>query len=170
MSNVNVKINGITYNGVPEVSIPKADSTGDATFYATDGDTVASGDVLAGKTYHGAGGSATGTMVNNGDTSGTIATKTGTVTVPAGYTSGGTVGIDSVEQAKIISGNIKAGATVLGVQGKSTVIDTELSADAAAAANISSGKKAFVNGNAITGTLTTPTISQDSSTKVLSIS
>jgi len=165
-----VRINGIVYADVPQVDIPKAEGTGDASFYLTEGDDVAANDVLAGKKYHGANGSGTGTMANNGDTSGSINTKAGTVSVPAGYTSGGTVGIDSAEQAKIISGNIKSGVNVLGVSGKSTVVDTEISADAASAATVLNGKKAFVNGAQVVGTMTAATVAQDSSTKVLSIS
>ena len=75
-------------------------------------------------------------MANNGATGGTISTKAGTVTIPAGYTTGGTASISSTEQAKIIATNIKSGVTILGVA----------------------------------GSLSTPTITQDSSTKVLSIS
>ena len=91
---------------------------------------------LKGKTAYGSSGSVSGSMANNGSTSGTISTKAGTVTIPAGYTSGGTVSISSTEQAKIIAANIKSGVTLLGVA----------------------------------GTLSLPSISQDSSTKVLTIS
>ena len=165
-----VRINGIVYADVPQVDIPKAEGSGDASFYLTEGDDVVASDILSGKKAHGASGAVTGTMANNGDVSGNISTKAGTVSVPAGYTSGGTVGIDSTEQAKIVSGNIKSGVSVLGVSGKSTVVDTEISADAASAATVLSGKKAFVNGAQVTGTMTAATVSQDSSTKVLSIS
>ena len=59
-----------------------------------------------------------GTMPNRGAVTGTIATKAGEYTVPAGYHNGsGKVGISSTEQAKIIAGNIKAGVTILGVEG-----------------------------------------------------
>lgn len=61
-----------------------------------------------------------GTMANNGAVGGDISTKAGTVTVPAGYTTGGTVGISSAEQAKILEGNIKAGVVILGVTGTYT--------------------------------------------------
>lgn len=165
-----VRINGVVYADVPQVEIPKSDNSGDAVFYLTDGDNVSAGDVLSGKTFHGESGAGTGSMPNNGSTSGDISTKAGTVTIPAGYTSGGTVGIDSSEQAKIVSGNIKAGITMLGVSGKNTVVDTEIASDAAAAGTIVSGKKAFVNGAEVTGSLTTVTVAQDSTTKVLSIS
>ena len=109
-------------------------------------------------------------MPNNGSVSGTISTVAGTVSVPAGYASGGVIEIAQAEQAKIVSGNIKSGVTMLGVSGKNSVVDTEISADAASAATILSGKKAFVNGSEITGTMTAATVSQDSTTKVLSIS
>ena len=165
----NVVINGVTYNSVPEVKIPK-DGGGTATFYDTSGATASAGDILTSKTAYGSGGSISGSMANNGSTSGTISTKAGTVSIPAGYTSGGTVSIDSTEQAKIISGNIKSGATILGVSGSSMVIDTTLNSGAAAAGNILSGYSAFVNGSKIDGSATVPTVSQDSSTHVLTIS
>ena len=64
--------------------------------------------------------------------------------------------------------NIKSGVTILGVSGSSTVVDTK---DATAAAGtIVSGKTAYVNGAKITGSLTTvAAVSQDSTTKVLTI-
>lgn len=46
-----------------------------------------------------------------------ISTKAGTVSISEGYTVGGTVGISSTEQAKIIASNIKSGVTILGVTG-----------------------------------------------------
>lgn len=130
----NVIINGVTYQNVPEVDIPKSGS-GTAKFYDTTGADIASGDVLTGKTAFGASGSISGSMADNGSTSGTISTKAGTVTVPAGYTTGGTVKISDTEQAKIIAGNIKQGVTILGQA----------------------------------GSLALPTISQDSTTKILNI-
>lgn len=131
----NVIINGVTYQNVPEVDIPKSGS-GTAKFFDTADADIASGDVLTGKTGYNASGSVSGSMANNGSTSGTISTKAGTVTIPAGYTTGGTVAISSTEQAKIIAGNIKSGVTLLGVA----------------------------------GSLSLPTISQDSTSKILSIS
>lgn len=131
----NVVINGVTYQNVPEVDIPKSGS-GTAKFYDTASADAAQGDLLTGKTAFGPSGSISGSMANNGSTSGTISTKAGTVTIPAGYTTGGTVSISSTEQAKIIGSNIKSGVTLLGQA----------------------------------GSLTLPTISQDSTSKVLSIS
>ena len=131
----NVIINGVTYSAVPEVDIPQSGG-GTAKFFDTSDADITSADVLTGKTGFGASGSVTGNMANNGSTSGTISTKAGTVTIPAGYTSGGTVQISSTEQAKIIASNIKSGVTLLGVA----------------------------------GSLELPSISQDSTTKILSIS
>lgn len=131
----NVIINSVTYQNVPEVDIPK-NGGGTAKFYDTASADVTGADILTGKTAFGASGSVSGSMANNGSTSGTISTKAGTVTIPAGYTTGGTVAISSTEQSKITATNIKSGVTILGVS----------------------------------GSLTLPTISQDSATKILSIS
>lgn len=131
----NVIINGVTYQNVPEVDIPKSGG-GTAKFYDTASADIAASDVLTGKTGYGSTGEVSGSMANNGSTSGTISTKAGTVTIPAGYTSGGTVSISSTEQAKVIASNIKSGVTLLGVA----------------------------------GSLALPSISQDSTTKILSIS
>ena len=131
----NVVINSVTYQNVPEVDIPKSGG-GTAKFYDTTTADITSADVLTGKTAFGASGSVSGGMANKGSTSGTISTKAGTVTIPQGFTTGGTVSISSTEQAKIIASNIKSGVTILGQA----------------------------------GSLSLPSISQDSTTKVLSIS
>ena len=112
----NVVINGVTYQNVPEVDIPKSGS-GTAKFFDTASADITSDDVLTGKTAFGSSGSVSGSMANNGSTSGTISTKAGTVNIPAGYTSGGTVKISDTEQAKVIASNIKSGVTLLGVSG-----------------------------------------------------
>lgn len=108
-------------------------------------------------------------MPNNGAVTGTISTKAETYTIPAGYhAGGGSVQIASAEQSKIITGNIKSGVTILGVSGSSSVVDT--SDATSSSAQILTGYTAYVNGSKVTGTLSSPTISQDSTTKVLSIS
>ena len=129
----NVVINGVTYSNVPEVDIPKSGG-GTAKFYDTAGADAASGDILSGKSAFGASGEINGSMANNGATGGTIGTKAGTYTIPAGYTSGGTVSLTNVTDC--VSGNILSGKSILGVS----------------------------------GSLAMPSISQDSSTHVLSIS
>ncbi len=129
----NVVINGVTYQSVPEVDIPKSGG-GTAKFYDTASADAVAANILNGKIAFGASGSITGNMANNGSTGGTISTKAGTVTIPAGYTSGGTVSLTNVTDC--VAGNILTGKSILGVS----------------------------------GSLAMPSISQDSTTKILSIS
>jgi len=129
----NVVINSVTYSNVPEVDIPKQGG-GTAKFYDTSGANAAAGDILTTKTAYNASGSVSGSMANNGNTSGTIGAVAGTVTIPAGYTSGGTVSLTNVSDC--VAGNILSGKSILGVS----------------------------------GSLAMPSISQDSGTKILSIS
>ena len=129
----NVVINGVTYSAVPEVDIPQSGG-GTAKFYDTSGADISASDVLSGKKAYGASGEISGSMTNKGATGGTISTKAGTYTIPAGYTSGGTVSLGGVTDC--VSSNILAGKTILGEA----------------------------------GSLVMPTISQNSTTKILSIS
>ena len=131
----NVVINNVTYQNVPEVDIPKSGG-GTAKFFDTESADIVAADIPTGKTAFGANGAVSGSMPVNGSVSGTISTKAGTVVVPAGQTTGGTISIASEEQDKIIAGNIRSGVTLLGVE----------------------------------GSLALPSISQDSTTKILSIS
>ena len=128
-----VIINGVTYQNVPEVDIPKSGG-GTAKFYDTASADFSAEHLLTGKSAYGASGSVSGSMANNGSTSGTIGTKAGTVSIPAGYTSGGTVSLTNVTDC--VAGNILSGKSILGVS----------------------------------GSLTLPTVSQDGTTKILSIS
>lgn len=131
----NVIINGVTYSNVPEVDIPKSGG-GTAKFFDTASADATAANILTGKTAFNASGSVSGSMANNGSTSGTISTKAGSVTIPAGYTTGGTVSIASSAVSDCIAGNILIGKSILGVS----------------------------------GSLAMPSISQDSTTKILSIS
>jgi hypothetical protein len=131
----NVIINSVTYQNVPEVDIPKSGG-GTAKFYDTASADMSAGDLLTGKTGFGASGSVFGNMANNGATGGSINTKAGTVTIPAGYTTGGTVSLASSAVSDLVAGNLLRNKVVLGV----------------------------------TGTLDMPSISQDGTTKILSIS
>lgn len=80
--------------------------------------TAAASDLLSGKTAYAKGQKLTGAMVNRGAVSGTLATKDGAYAIPQGYHNGsGAVTISPTEQEKLISGNIKAGVTLLGVTG-----------------------------------------------------
>ena len=129
----NVVINGVTYQNCPEVDIPKSGG-GTAKFFDASSADVSAANVLNGKKFVGASGLDTGSMTNNGATGGTIGTKAGTYTIPAGFTSGGTVSLTNVSDC--VSGNILSGKSILGVN----------------------------------GSLSMPTISQDGTTKILSIS
>lgn len=133
MANPSVVINSVTYASVPEVDIPKSGG-GTAKFYYTGDADAAQSDILSSKIAFGPSGSITGNMANNGATGGTIGTKAGTYTIPAGWTSGGTVSLTNVSDC--VAGNILSGKSILGVS----------------------------------GSLQMPTISQNSTTKVLSIS
>ena len=167
MGQTSVVINNITYSSVPSVTIPKQGG-GSAVFYDTTDATAAAADILTGKVAYGSGGVLNGGMTNNGTLTGTISTKEGSYTIPAGYTSGGSVALDTSAKNAIVSGNIKSGATILGVAGAASVVDT--SDATATSATVYSGKTCYVNGAKITGALTTVAVSQNSTTKVLSIS
>lgn len=129
----NVIINGVTYQNVPEVDIPKSGG-GTAKFYDTASADITAADIPTGKTGFGVSGSVSGSMPVNGNVSGTIGTKAGTVVIPAGLTTGGTVSLTNVTD--LVASNILSGKSILGVD----------------------------------GTLDMVSVSQDSSTKVLSIS
>lgn len=95
---------------------------GECTFDADTSDANAlPSEVLDKKTYYKNGSKETGTMPNNGAVAGEITTKTGQYTVPQGYHDGsGKVGISASEQLKIKPENIKAGITILSVEGSYT--------------------------------------------------
>ena len=75
------------YDGLSSVQINAIPSQYKNT---SDANAVAA-NILADKTAYNSTGKITGTMPNNGATGGTITTQGGTYTIPAGYTSGGTV-------------------------------------------------------------------------------
>ena len=100
--------------------LPTGESTtGTCTYDADTSDaTATAAEILASKTAYKDGSKLTGTMTNRGSQTGSINTKTGTVTILQGYhDGGGSIGIDSTEQAKIIATNIRSGVTILGVEG-----------------------------------------------------
>lgn len=92
---------------------------GTCTFNADTSDATAAGaEILSGKTAYVNGVKITGEMKNNGAVSGVISKKADSYTVPIGYHDGaGKVAISSTEQAKIIATNIRAGVSILGVEG-----------------------------------------------------
>lgn len=143
------------------------------------GGNVTADKLLLGATATGDSGQVTGTMPNNGALSTTLAIN-GSFTIPSGYTSGGTVtqsiptkatatitpgttaqtitsgqyilGTQTIAgDSNLVTGNIKAGSTIFGVPGKSSVVDT---ADATATADkILTGSNGYVNGAKVTGTM-----------------
>lgn len=119
--------------------------------------------ILAGYTAYSGGSKKTGTIINRSTQSAhqdTLEVQNGVYTSgntnirtyfrpPAGYYDG--VTWVAADNPNLVSANIKAGASILGVSGKSTVVDTE---DANANANqILTGYGAYVNGSKITGTM-----------------
>lgn len=143
---------------------------------------AAAGDVLAGKTFSSdADNGITGTMPNRGAVSQSLPIN-GTYAIPAGYhngsgkvtqsittkaaatitpgTSDQTIaagqylsGAQTVKgDSNLVTGNIKAGTSIFGISGKSSVVDT---ADATAGTGeMLSGKAAYVNGTKVTGNMT----------------
>lgn len=93
--------------------------TGACTYDADTSDaTAASAEILSGKTAYVNKIKVTGEMRNNGAVTGSISKKAEAYSIPIGYHDGsGKVTISSTEQAKIIATNIRAGVSILGVEG-----------------------------------------------------
>lgn len=96
-------------------------TTGVLTYDADTKDATATvAEILSGKTAYKNGSKITGEMPNIGTTT-LIVSTTNSIQIPQGYhDGGGTVSIDSTEQAKLIGTNIKNGVTILGVTGTLT--------------------------------------------------
>ncbi len=147
----NITIGVTDYEGIKKVQLKKTDTEEYADFMdTTDADAVA-GDILDGKSGYVNSVKIDGTMENRGAIDEDITAHDDEITILAGYHNGsGKVQIASADQAKLITGNIKKDITLLGVAGKSSVVDTD---DAnAVAGEISDGKTAYVNGVKLTGT------------------
>ena len=80
-------------------------------FYKTIDSTASAGNVLSGTTIYTSAGKIHGTMPNNGTLS--ITPSVSSQSIPAGYTSGGTVAGD----ANLTQANIRSGVTIFGVTG-----------------------------------------------------
>ena len=125
--------------------------------------TATAADIAAGKTAYIADGSkATGTVTERYSTDITTLTPTalggGVSASPGIYRSAATW-----RDPNLIAANVRYGKTVVGVAGTFT----QLTSGAAGAGDILSGKKAFVNGSQITGTLVVPTLHIDAKTTTL---
>lgn len=114
----NVKINGVSYDNVPYVDMPKTDGSGDARFYDNTSATVTASDLRKGVKAMGASGEVTGNLEAVAKTNRTISTKAQEISIEAGiHEAGAKVSISATEQAKIIAGNIRTGVTILGIEG-----------------------------------------------------
>ena len=139
----NVVINGVTYSDVPEVDIPKSGG-GTSKFYDASGADVTAGDMLSGKKAIGPNGIVTGNISSKA-----AATYTPTNTsqsISSGQYLSGTQTIEAVLCENLQASYIKSGVTVK--------IGTSSDDDSVAS---------------VTGSLALPSISQDSTTKILSI-
>ena len=162
----NVVINSVTYQNVPEVNIPKSEG-GTAKFTDVSDATAVAADVLSPKTLYKADGTkVTGSIVTK--TSSYLTASTLTVNVPSGYYA--SAASKTLSDASLVSGNIKSGATIFGVSGSTNVVDTTIASGGASAGNIVNGYKAYVNGSLVEGNASMVSVTQDSTTKVLSIS
>lgn len=129
------------------VNIPIKAFMGNTFLYNINDTNVNSNQVLTGKTFYNQAGRQIGTMPNNGTLNYTP--NTTQQTIPAGYTSGGSVSGDS----NLIPENIKKDISIFDVTGTlETGVDTS-SDNPITASDVASGKEGFVNGEKITGTL-----------------
>lgn len=144
MANPSVVINGITYASCPEVDIPKSGS-GTAKFYYTGDSTGVAADLRNGKKVFGASGEITGSMAEKSAASYNPSTADQTINASQYLTGNQTI------RAVTISG-LSASVIANGV-----TVKIGCSADDDCVASV-------------TGSLSAAVISQDSTSKVLSIS
>lgn len=140
----NVIINGVTYQNVPEVNIPKSGG-GTAKFYDTAGADIAAGDLRNGKKGFGPNGEITGNMTEKQAASYEPSTSDQTIAADQ-YLAGAQV-IKAVVVSNLLASYIAQGVVVK----VGSVADDDCIAS-------------------VTGTLSSVVVSQDSTTKVLSIS
>ena len=119
--------------------------------------TATPGQVLDGQTFSNASGPAAGSMPDNGAVM--IIPGAAERSIPAGYHNGsGTVATDG----NLLPGNIRSGVSIFGVTGDPNVVDS--STGDAVAGDILSGKKAWVDGSEVTGSIPIQTLSAATST------
>lgn len=140
----NVIINGVTYQNVPEVNIPKSGG-GTAKFMDTADATAAQSDILSTKTAYVNGSKITGNIASKA--AATITPTSADQTISSGQYLSGVQTIEGIVCTNLSSANIANGVTVK--------IGTASDDDSVAS---------------VTGSLSAAVISQDSTTKVLSIS
>lgn len=140
----NVIINDVTYNGVPSVDIPKSGG-GTAKFYDASGANITNADVRNGKKAIGASGEVTGNMTEK--SAATYNPSSSDQTINANQFLAGAQTIKAVTTTNLQAQYIASGVTVK--------VGCQADDDSVAS---------------VTGTLSSPVVSQDSTTKVLSIS
>ena len=140
----NVVIRDVTYNSVPSVDIPQSGG-GTAKFHDTSTANAGTADVRNGKKFFDASGEATGSMTEK--SAATYRPSTSAQTINSNQYLAGAQTIEAVTTSNLAASNIVAGVTVK--------VGTTSDDDSIAS---------------VTGTAQIPVISQDATTKVLSIS
>lgn len=140
----NVVIRDVQYSAVPSVSIPQAGG-GTAQFYDTSGANAGNADVRNGKKFFGASGEGTGSMAEKA--AATYKPSTSQQTINGNQYLAGAQTIEAVTVTNLSAANVVAGVTVK----VGTTSDDDSIANVVGAAQI-------------------PVITQDSTTKILSIS
>lgn len=144
MAHPSVLINGVTYQNVPEVDIPKSGG-GTAKFYDSSEADMVAADLRNGKIGIGASGEVTGSMTEK--SAATYLPSTSDQIINASQYLAGAQTIKAVTLSNLLAQYIASGITVK--VGCATDDDCITS---------------------VTGTLSSPVVSQDSTTKILSIS
>lgn len=144
MAHPNVIINEVQYNGVPSVDIPKVGG-GTAKFYDATDANIASADVRNGKKAVGASGEVTGSMTEK---------------------SAASYNPSSTDQS-INAGQYLAGAQTIKAVTTSNLQPQYIAKDVVVKVGCQADDDCVAS---VVGTLTSPVVSQDSTTKVLSIS
>lgn len=139
-----VVIREVLYASVPSVSIPQ-NGGGTAQFHDTSGANAGTADVRNGKKFFGASGESTGTMTEK--SAATYSPSTSAQTINANQYLAGAQTIEAVTTSNLSPSNIVAGVTVK--------VGTTSDDDRIAS---------------VVGSVQVPIISQDSTTKILSIS
>ena len=133
--------------GAPLEDCPADLSTCDTDLTSCNGGTATMGDVLSGKTFSSSVGlGVTGTMADNGAV--ILTPSTTDQPIAAGYHDGSG---KCVGDTDLVSGNIKSGVSLFGVNGDSNVVDT--SSGTAAAGHLLAGKSAWVAGAEVNGAM-----------------
>lgn len=136
-----VKINGVTYNNVPSVSIPLSDNSGNASFVDTDSGDAIAGDIRSGKKTWVEGMEVTGSVAERTSTDLTVSGKT--VTVPGGI-------YDTQTQKSVADGSATPTASVSGDEIGDTPSSYDITVTPGATVSTPGYISSIGNGSAIT--------------------